>query len=962
MDFVSLFLAHKQTALKKTFSIFCCLYSILSAAQTKQWQQEADFNIKVSLNDQKHTLDANETIVYTNNSPDTLRFIWFHLWPNAYKNDKTAFSEQMVERLDNSAFYYADEKDRGYINKLAFQVNGQTAQLADDSLYIDVAKLVLPKPLLPGAQITIATPFHVKLPKNFSRGGHIDQSYQITQWYPKPAVYDKYGWHPMPYLDQGEFYSEFGNYEVEITLPKNYVVAATGEVQEASEKEFLSGRKLFSYQPPQETKRKSIYVKKAPNVDVFPPSAKDVKTLHYKANNVVDFAWFADKRFMVQHDTLSLPTNPHIDAYTFILPSKKELWGHSADWVKRAVQFYSAQLGDYPYPVVSAVCGPSATAGGGMEYPTITLVNVRNKPEDLDLTLAHEIGHNWLQAMIATNERDHAWMDEGINTYYEKKYRRRYYPISEEAKNILGANPEEPGERLLASQISEHKDQPLETTSEDLTENNYAAVAYSKGSLFMEKLEKELGQDTMQQVMHQYFKEWGFHHPYPIDLEKTAEEVSGKNLDSTFQLLYKTGALDSTEPTKPNKITGPLPKANGKANYTTIAPALAYNNYDRLMVGALITNVNRPSKKMQYIVAPLYATGSKQFNYIGSAAYTFYPKKKFYSIVPQVDVAKFSTDDGAAQDYSSIYRGFSKVAPSIRFNLHKKNPTSNVEKWIELKSFFITESNFDYKQRRLPQDTTSYYALKGANTHRTVTQIGFNIQNTRHLYPYQLYAQLQQAGDILRATITGNYFFNFNEKQQGMAVRLFAGKIFYTATKTQKVINNNSQYDFTMYGANGSTDYTYSNAFIERNQSTALAGRQIMIKDGGFKYRSDYSSEMPGRSNDWLVAANFGIDVPNGINPLNILAIPLKVFADVGTSAPAWVENSADPKFLYSVGLQLPLLKYLNIYWAIFQSSAFDEPNNLNGGGSAVKWWQKSITFSIDIQNIKTNTPFLPYR
>jgi len=126
--------------------------------------------------------------------------------------------------------------------------------------------------------------------------------------------------------------------------------------------------------------------------------------LHYKASTVIDFAWFADKRFIVEHDTLSLPTNPKIDAYTFILPSKKEDWGSSADWVKRAVQFYSNQLGDYPYPTVSAVCGPSNSPGGGMEYPNVTLINVRSgNKENLDLTLAHEVGHNWLQGMIATN-------------------------------------------------------------------------------------------------------------------------------------------------------------------------------------------------------------------------------------------------------------------------------------------------------------------------------------------------------------------------------------------------------------------------------------------------------------------------------------------------------------------------------------------------------------------------------
>jgi hypothetical protein len=936
------------------------LFSILTFAQSSRWQQKTDFNIKVSLNDEKNTLDANETIIYTNNSPDTLQFIWFHLWPNAFKNDKTAFSEQMVNLLNNSEFYFSQKKDRGYINNLAFQVDGKFAQLEYHPQNNDVAKLLLPKPLLPRSKITISTSFHVNLPKNFSRSGYVGQSYQITQWYPKPAVYDQYGWHQMPYLEQGEFYSEFGDYNVQITLPQNYVVAATGEVQEESEKDFLLSRGNFSYEPIREKKKKDIFVKNAITLDAFPPSAKMEKTLHYKAVNVIDFAWFADKRFIVHHDTIALPTNPKIDVYTFFLPSKKELWNYSTDWVKRAVRFYSAQLGDYPYPVVNAVCSPSGITRKGMEYPNVTSVNVSRSPQELDMTLAFFVGHNWLQSIIANNEHNHAWMDEGMNTFYKKKYWKQYYSSSKENQKKLINQPEEAAERLLMAQISENKDQPIETNSEDLTENNYAAVVYSKGALFLEKLEKLLGTNTMENVMHQYFKEWSFHHPYPEDFKKTIEATSGRNLDSIFQLLHKTGSLDSTKPPKANKVTGPLPKFDGKAKYNAIIPAIGYNSYDNLMVGTLLSNINHPIQKFEYIAAPLYAFGSKQFNYIGSASYAFYPKKNFYSVIPAINVAKFNTEDGIGQNYKRIYRGFRKIVPSIRFTFKKESPVSNVEKWIELKTFLITENNFDYKQRRFPQDTLSYYANKSQNLHREVIQIGYNIQNTRHLYPYQLYAQLQQTGDVLRATITSNYFFNFNYKQQGINVRLFAGKIFYTKPVTQKVISENARYDFTMYplngsyvdGASGSSDYTYSYPFIERNQSTSFVGRQIMIRDGGFKYRTDYSGTFPGRSNDWLASANFTIDLPNNVNPLAVLPlnVPLKIFTDIGTSAPAWVENYNSPKFLYSVGLQLPILKYINVYWAIFQSSAFKEANSNN----ATKWWQKRITFNIEIQNIKS--------
>jgi hypothetical protein len=205
------------------------------------FQQKADYSIRVTLHDVDHTLDGFESIDYTNNSPDTLFFIWFHLWPNAYKNDQTAFSEQLLQ-LGRTDFYFSNYEQRGYINRLDFKVDGTTAPLEDHPLYIDIVKLLLPQPLPPGKTIEITTPFHEKLPINFSRGGHVGHTYQITQWYPKPAVYDRNGWHEMPYLDQGEFYSEFGNFDVQITLPKDYVVAATGELQNNGELNFLKER------------------------------------------------------------------------------------------------------------------------------------------------------------------------------------------------------------------------------------------------------------------------------------------------------------------------------------------------------------------------------------------------------------------------------------------------------------------------------------------------------------------------------------------------------------------------------------------------------------------------------------------------------------------------------------------------------------------------------------------------
>jgi hypothetical protein len=183
------------------------------------FQQHVAYDIEVTLDDSAHTLSAYEKIIYTNNSPDTLDFIWFHLWPNAYKNTETAFAKQK-ERFLSTSFIFSDEKERGYIDSLEFKVDGTFVEIEPHPEWIDVTKVMLPRPLIPNGEIVIETPFFVKIPKVFSRLGHIGKHYEITQWYPKPAVYDYTGWHEMPYLNMGEFYSEFGSFDVKITLAK----------------------------------------------------------------------------------------------------------------------------------------------------------------------------------------------------------------------------------------------------------------------------------------------------------------------------------------------------------------------------------------------------------------------------------------------------------------------------------------------------------------------------------------------------------------------------------------------------------------------------------------------------------------------------------------------------------------------------------------------------------------------
>ncbi len=933
---------------KKYFALLIIPFlPYFAISQNIYWQQQANYTIDVSLNEKEHSLDGFEKIDYTNNSPDTLKFIWFHLWPNAYKNDKTAFTDQMLEN-GSTKFYFSDKEQKGYINRLDFKVNNITAQVEDHPQHIDIVKIILPTPLSPERTINITTPFHVKLPYNFSRGGHDGQSYQATQWYPKPAVYDKKGWHPMPYLDQGEFYSEFGSFDVSITVPKNYVVAATGELQNIEEKEWLKTRSSFTWEPIK-GKEKTTGGQMKTTYQLFPESDKQSKTLQYKQNNVHDFAWFADKRFIVNFDTCRLASGKVIDVFTYYTPKHKDIWKNSVGNSKSAVRHYSSLVGEYPYSIVQVVQGPESF-GGGMEYPTITVISPTGNAKSLDNTINHEIGHNWFYGILGSNEREHPWMDEGINSYYDDKYKVSKY----------GEQPKI--DRLAFETKAVTKtDQPIELSSEKYSEANYGLVAYYKTAEWMRYLESQLGAETFKKAMQEYYRRWQFKHPQPEDFKKVMEESSGKNLDSAFSYLNKTGVL----PNQQRSGTKIIPVFNLKAledyakkptkDLILLSPVFGVNSYDKLMVGIGITNFKLPIPKFQFLLAPMYATGSKKITGLGFVSYSFYPNTIFKSIDAGVSGGTFTADQFINDDGKKTFLGFTKIVPGIKFTMKEKNPRSNVNRFIQFKSFIINEEGLRFYRDTvitLPgPDTTITNKYRTINENRTLNQLRLVIENNRVLYPYRGELKIEQGKNFIRTAFTGKYFFNY-VKEGGLDVRLFAGKFFYTGSKTITKQFATDRYHLNMTGASGYEDYTYSDYFAGRNKFDGFLSQQIMVRDGGFKVRTDLLADKVAKTDDWLIAANFSTTIPSGINPLSLLPvkIPLKLFFDIGTYAEAWKQKAATDRFLFDAGIHIPLLKEtINIYIPLIYSSVYGDyfKSTL---AKKERFWKK-ISFSIDISN-----------
>lgn len=521
----------------------------ISASSQAYFQQDVNYRIDVQLYDQENILRGFEEFDYKNNSKDALNFLYIHLWPNGYKNNETALAKQLYGMQDMS-LEFAHESDRGFIDSLDFKVGGNKVVWEYDSRYIDVCKIHLAEPLKPGQSITVSTPFKVKIPSgDISRLGFVEESYQITQWYPKPAVYDLEGWHEMPYLTQGEFYSEFGTFDVSITLPKNYVVGATGDLQTASEIEFLNVRATATAEKFSADKFSSED-KFGRGLRSFPDSDKELKTIRYTQKNVHDFAWFADKRFEVLKGEVELPNSGEkVTSWAMFVPHHANLWKNAIEYLNDATYYYSKWNGDYPYKHVTAVDG-TISAGGGMEYPNITVIGNAGSKEELEVVIVHEVGHNWFYGLLGSNERDHAWMDEGLNTLNEIRYMQTKYPnnrrMSEMAGGVAakvhldGLNHQDMSGFTYAMMASYGIDQPIELGSNDYTSTNYGAIVYAKTGLVFMYLKDYLGDAEFDKAMQAYFDEWHYKHPQPADIRKTLERETGKNLDWLFEDLIQT--------------------------------------------------------------------------------------------------------------------------------------------------------------------------------------------------------------------------------------------------------------------------------------------------------------------------------------------------------------------------------------------------------------------------------------
>ncbi|MCC7244707.1 MAG: M1 family metallopeptidase, partial [Saprospiraceae bacterium] len=972
------------------FTLFFTGLMQLATAQKPYFQQEVNYRITGTLDDQKHTLRGEIEIQYINNSPNELSQIWIHLWANAFGSRKTAFAKQKL-RDGSRGFYFAPTNMLGNYTSLDFQSAGDKIAWQYDPENPDIAVLNLRRPLAPGEGILIKTPYLLKIPGSFSRLGHVEQTYQMTQWYPKAAVYDREGWHAMPNLDIGEFYYDFGNYDVTLDLPEGYVVGATG-TRKTSPDDLQNGRERW----------------------------------HFTASQVSDFAWFADKAFVVQRDTARLASGRTVLCYGMYPAKEAKLWEKSASYVRRAVEFYSKHVGEYPWPQATAVSS-ALSAGGGMEYPMVTVIGPVESARSLDEVITHEVGHNWFYGILASNERDHPFLDEGFNSYYEGRYMRQYYANNEPVKlpkwfydyHTQGSLYE--GALLML--MRQHNDTPPDTHSNDMAPMAYGIQAYAKTAYTLYWLEQAVGTEAFDKAMKHYFDQWKFKHPYPADVKASWAEAGLKDTDWWFEQMQtkhyadygirkinkkqsgsnhpdweitlknkgkndapvpvsaiRHGEVVSTIWAKPGESVrfnntdadafeidaqhatldynrnnnyrrtsglfpglrspqfgGPVLSDNDARHAKiNVLPWLGWNNADKTQVGLIFSNPVFPISHFNWTIAPGFAPAVRETQ-------------------PATSTSTAKPDLGGLTGFADFrYHFFTRsIFPKITISLGGKTfhtdynwrndyytRTARVVPQIRLE---LADKSISFQhylnfrtlllRRETPVFNDGTYSGKTWERN-TIYELSYEMRQKRSPNPWTACFMLESQDYTDAFDRPANYLKGsmewrqqmYYQKNRKISARLFAG---YFIQNSQRDRDPN----VFAWSANpqGFNDYKFDYTFTARDGGADILGRQVTQGNGGgFKGAFGPAFIRSGTSNNYLISLNLKADLPQRLP----LGLPLKPYFDFALFDDAAPTGEGLTRW-WSFGLAAEFFKGgFEVYFPLANSKALKNLYCEQGGGS----------------------------
>jgi hypothetical protein len=463
----------------------------VALAQYPGWQQRADYTMEIALDTAHHSLSGHSRIAFTNASPDSLDRLHFHLFFNAFRpGSMMDVRSRTIADPDprvGSRIAELPEDEWGSSQVQGLTVAGIKVPIEHDGTLLTASLL---SPIPPGGQVELELEWQATVPRQIRRSGWMNAEgieYSMTQWYPKLCAYDHWGWHTDPYVGR-EFHGIFGDYDVTIEAPEHYVIGGTGELQPQTR-----------------------------------PTA-----WHFKAKNVIDFAWAADPDYVIHSTRLG-----EVDLHCYHQQDAAfdSAWSVLPDYAARAMAFFNELIGPYPYPQYSIIQG----GDGGMEYPMATLITGKRSLRSLVGVTVHEMAHSWFQAILATNESLYEFMDEGMTSYAASLCMQHLFE---------GPESQDPFRYSYAGYIQHAKsgqEEPLSTHADHYSTNRgYGIGAYAKGEVLVAQLRAVIGPDALDAGLKDYFQRFAFKHPGPVDLMRCMERASGVELDWYFQYFIHT--------------------------------------------------------------------------------------------------------------------------------------------------------------------------------------------------------------------------------------------------------------------------------------------------------------------------------------------------------------------------------------------------------------------------------------
>lgn len=930
-------------------------FTILPSAS---FAQRPQYDITATLDTSAWTLKGAIRIAWTNTADAPLDSIGIHLWPNAYADKRSAFGEQTLN-LDNLEFFKSKPEQRGGLSDIEFYLDDQVVHYRVDPSYNDIEWIFPSTPIAPGQTISLFTPFTLRVPESFSRMGRTDDSYQFTQWYPHIAVFEDNQWRTMPYLDQGEYYNDFADYKVSLTVPAGYSIAATGILESKSTDTIGS-------------------------------------TWNFYAENVIDFAWFASYQFTEISDSVYIDSKSKVAVQLYLDPPGIEYWTNAVAYAKRALVHYSDWLGTYPYPQMSVVHAPWSK-GGYMEYPMVAQMGYTSDTALLDITIAHEIGHTWLYGILASNERAHHWMDEGLNTFIENQYRKKYQPAYKEVnlpKILKGRHSMDDLDALLYRYKFEGRLQPPQADPEPQVDDQYYLSAYLLPSIGLEMIMDMLGEDMMKEMLRQYYADYKFTHVSPADLQLSFETTCKCDLTWFFddwihraettsyqisqfspdkkeisitnkggaQIPVKISTYQDGEKIKDHWINGfggektlhlderfdevhlydgmmgvnrvytanikprailpriaLLPKVESYSAPTLcITPVFGYNLADGFMPGIAFSSGWAPQHRFKWIAATMYGLESKKLRgfatlrYIGDMQQGPFDKW----------VLSLGLDDfGYQLDTHYQFRDhYIKWEPTIAFRSKSSAQRPHLTTWWKYRYVHIDQHygrGINYEQGLYEDENRNY----------SVHELLYQLRSDFVLRPFEALANVQAGNGFVRLNLQYKQQFAGKTKHMGTWVRGYAGWLPVYDQPDANVL-----FTFNGIASNGyfSKDYMFDQWLGGRNAESGIFSHQTFERDAHLKTLSTV-----GIGEEWMIGAGVSHAFPFRF---------LHIYMDAALFPSA---ITSETQFSYSGGAALVLWKdVFEVYLPILESNDIRESSSYD----VRDLWFERISFKANIK------------